>query len=50
MNDISLTDILYTGGMLFFAFYGAIVLTKLLSNYIYKRAAEEEEKKEEEGK
>ena len=45
MNDISLTDILYTGGMLFLAFYGAIVLTKLLSNYIYKKKEEEEEEK-----
>lgn len=43
MNDISLTDILYTGGMLFLAFYGAIAITKLLSNYIYKRKEEEEE-------
>jgi len=43
MNDISLTDILYTGSMLFLAFYGAIVITKLLSNYIYKTKEEEEE-------
>jgi len=45
MNDISLTDILYTGGMLFLAFYGAILITKLLSNYLYKRDDEEEEEK-----
>ena len=45
MNDISLTDILYTGGMLFLVFYGAMAITKLLSNYIYKRNEEEEEEK-----
>ncbi len=45
MNDVSLTDILYTGGMLFMAFYGAIAITKLLSNYIYKKNEEEEEEK-----
>ena len=45
MNDITLTDILYTGGMLFLVFYGAIMITKLLSNYISK--TKEEDKEEE---
>jgi arginine exporter protein ArgO len=31
MKDITLMDILYTAGMLFFVFYGSILLTKLLS-------------------
>jgi hypothetical protein len=31
MKDITLMDILYTVGMLFFVFYGSIILTKLLS-------------------
>ena len=43
MNDISLTDVLYTGGMLFLVFYGAMVITKILSNYIYKTEEEDEE-------
>jgi arginine exporter protein ArgO len=47
MNDIGLTDILYTGGMIFLAFYGAIAITKLLSKYIKPTTEEEEEKEEE---
>ena len=43
MNDISLTDILYTGGMLFLVFYGAMMITKLLSNYLYKNKEEDKE-------
>ncbi|MGC9350710.1 MAG: hypothetical protein ACP5D3_01855 [Sulfurovum sp.] len=31
MKDITLMDILYTAGLLFFVFYGSIILTKLLS-------------------
>lgn len=31
MKDIALMDILYTVGMLFFVFYGSILLTKFLS-------------------
>jgi len=46
MSDITLTDVLYTGGMLFLAFYGAIIITKLLSKYINTDNTEEEEKKE----
>ena len=49
MKDISLMDILYTGGMLFLAFYGAVVITKLLSKLTDSKTAKEEEgeKKEE---
>lgn len=47
MNEIGLLDILYTGGMLFLAFYGAIVITKLLSTTAKKSSEEEEEKKTE---
>ena len=43
MSDISLTDILYTGGMLFLVFYGAMMITKLLSNYLYKNKEEDKE-------
>lgn len=43
MNDITLMDILYTGGMLFLIFYGSIILTK-----IFAKEDESEEKKEEE--
>ena len=42
MNDITLMDILYTGGMLFVIFYGSIILTKLFAK------DEGEEKKEDE--
>jgi hypothetical protein len=31
MNDITLMDILYTGGMLFLIFYGSIILTKIFA-------------------
>lgn len=45
MNDVGLTDILYTGGMLFLIFYGAIAITKLLAKYT-KLTIDEEEKEE----
>ena len=44
MNDVSLTDVLYTGGMLFLVFYGALAITKLLSKYTKSLKDEEEEK------
>ena len=40
MNDITLMDVLYTGGMLFLIFYGSLILTKIF-------AKEEEEESEE---
>ena len=43
MNDITMSDILYTGGMLFLIFYGAIVITKLLSKYMNPNTKDEEE-------
>lgn len=46
MKDIGLIDILYTGGMLFLAFYGAIIITKLLSKYMGTEIEEEDNKEE----
>jgi hypothetical protein len=45
MNDISLTDILYTGSMLFVVFYGALFITNLISKYANPVEEEEEEEK-----
>jgi len=45
MNETTLMDILYTGGMLFLVFYGAIAITKLLSKYAKLNEEEEEEEK-----
>lgn len=42
MKDIGLIDILYTGGMIFLAFYGAIAITKLLSKYLVPKSEDEE--------
>ena len=42
MNDITLMDVLYTGGMLFLIFYGSLILTK-----IFAKEEEEEEESEE---
>lgn len=30
MKEITLMDVLYTGGMIFFIFFGSILLTKIL--------------------
>ena len=49
MNNIGLMDILYTGGMFFLAFYGAIAITALISKYT-KSSTEVEDSEEEETK
>ena len=45
MKDITLMDILYTGGMLFLIFYGSIILTKIFSK---ENDKEKDEKPQEE--
>lgn len=50
MNDITLMDVLYTGGMLFVAFYGAIIITKLLGKYTKLTDDEQEDKEKKEEK
>lgn len=40
-SDITLMDIFYTGSMLFAAFYGAIIITKLLTKDDEEEADEE---------
>jgi hypothetical protein len=42
-HDITLMDIFYTGSMIFAAFYGALLITKLLA-----KDAEDDEKADEE--
>ena len=46
MNDITLMDILYTAGMLFLAFYGAVIITKLISKFTSPDIEDEEPKEE----
>ncbi len=45
MKDVGLLDILYTGAMLFLAFYGAIAITTLISKYTKSKEEEEKEEK-----
>ena len=42
---IHLMDILYTGGMLFLAFYGSIIITKFLSKMNKEQDSEESQEK-----
>jgi len=44
MKDISLIDVIYTGGMLFIAFYGAILITKIISKYIIPKEPDNDDK------
>ncbi|WP_309496674.1 hypothetical protein [Sulfurovum sp.] len=46
MKDIGLIDVLYTAGIFFLVFYGAIAITKLFSKYL-KLSPEAEEIEEE---
>ena len=43
MNNIGLMDVLYTAGVFFLVFYGAIVITQLISKYMNLTAEEENE-------
>ncbi|MDM5272238.1 hypothetical protein PGH07_08595 [Sulfurovum sp. zt1-1] len=45
MKEINLLDIFYTGGKLFLVFYGAIIITNLLT-----KKKKEQDSKESEGK
>jgi len=47
MNDITLMDVLYTASMLFIAFYGAIIITKLLAKFTDHQTDEDEKVEEE---
>ena len=43
MNNIGLMDVLYTAGVFFLVFYGALAITHLLSKYTNTTVEEENE-------
>lgn len=47
MNDITLMDLLYTGGILFLIFYGSIFFTKFLAGDESEASSEGEPSTEE---